>query len=156
MLPLGVIEGRPMRVLVQRVDRARVSVDDEIVGAIDRGLLALVGVTHDDTETEAFKLAGKTARLRVFDDEEGHMNLSLGDVGGGVLAVSQFTLYADARKGNRPSFTAAAPPAQGELLYETYVAALRQHGVPVETGRFGAQMDVELVNSGPVTVMLEA
>jgi D-aminoacyl-tRNA deacylase len=144
-----------VRVLVQRVQRASVAVDAAIVGAVDQGFLALVGVTHGDTESDAAKLAGKTARLRVFDDEAGLMNRSVVDVGGAVLAVSQFTLYADTRRGNRPSFTDAAPPEQGERVYEAYVAALRAEGVPVETGVFGAEMRVELLNDGPVTILLE-
>ncbi len=145
-----------MRVLIQRVSRASVRVDGDVVGSVGRGFLVLVGVTHGDTAEAAQKLAGKTARLRVFSDDAGLMNLALPDVGGGVLAVSQFTLYADARKGNRPSFVAAAAPDVGEALYEVYVAALRAEGVPVETGVFGAHMHVELVNDGPVTVLLEA
>lgn len=145
-----------MRVLVQRVTRACVSVDGRRVGEVGPGFLALVGVTHDDTEGEARKLAAKTARLRVFDDAAGRMNRSLTEVGGSILAVSQFTLYGDARRGNRPSFTGAAPPEQGEALYDAFVAALRQADVPVETGVFGARMKVELVNDGPVTILLEA
>ncbi len=145
-----------MRVLVQRVTRATVTVEDRVVGAIGPGFLALVGVTHGDTVGEARKLAAKTARLRVFDDPAGLMNVSLTDAGGEVLAVSQFTLYGDARRGNRPSFTTAAAPEQGESLYEEYVAALREAGVTVATGVFGAHMQVELLNDGPVTILLEA
>jgi len=145
-----------MRVLLQRVSRAAVAVDGAEVGAVGRGFLALVGVTHEDDAAAARKLAAKTARLRVFADDAGLMNLALGDVDGGVLAVSQFTLYADARRGNRPSFTDAAAPEQGEALYEAYVEALRAEGVRVETGVFGAHMRVELVNDGPVTILLEA
>jgi D-aminoacyl-tRNA deacylase len=145
-----------MRVLVQRVASAAVSVDGHTVGAIGRGFLCLVGVTHADTEQEAVKLAFKTARLRVFEDAGGLMNLALADVDGEVLAVSQFTLYADARKGNRPSFADAAKPDLGERLYEVFVRALRAEGVPVKTGVFGARMQVELTNDGPVTIMLEA
>ena len=145
-----------MRVLIQRVASASVSVDGTVTGAVGRGFLALVGVTHGDTPATAAKLAGKTARLRVFEDQAGLMNLALPDVGGEVLAVSQFTLYADARKGNRPSFVAAAAPDVGEAVYEAYVDALRAEGVPVETGVFGAHMRVELVNDGPVTILLEA
>jgi len=145
-----------MRVLVQRVSRASVSVDGEVVGAVGRGFLALVGVTHGDTAEAAARLAGKTARLRVFNDEAGLMNLALPDVGGAVLAVSQFTLYADVRRGNRPSFVAAAAPAVGEVVYEAFVEALRAEGVPVQTGVFGAHMQVELLNDGPVTILLEA
>jgi D-tyrosyl-tRNA(Tyr) deacylase len=145
-----------VRVLLQRVSRAAVAVDGVERGAVGRGFLALVGVGHEDDEAAARKLAAKTARLRVFADGAGLMNLALGDVGGAVLAVSQFTLYADTRRGNRPSFTDAAPPERGEAVYEAYVAALRAEGVPVETGVFGAHMQVELVNDGPVTILLEA
>jgi len=146
-----------MRLVVQRVARARVTVGDETVGAIDAGLLVLVGVERGDGIDQALRLAAKTARLRVFADDEGRFDRSVLDVGGGVLAVSQFTLLADTAKGNRPSFTRAADPADAERLYERYVEALRAEGVvPVETGRFGAAMAVELVNDGPVTILLEA
>ena len=145
-----------MRVLVQRVARASVSVEGREVAAVGRGLLALVGVTHGDTAEAARKLAAKVVRLRVFEDAAGLMNLALGDVGGEVLAVSQFTLYADTRRGNRPSFTDAAPPEQGEELYLAYAEALRAEGVRVATGAFGAHMRVSLVNDGPVTILLEA
>ena len=145
-----------MRVLLQRVSRAAVGVDGAEVGAVGRGFLALVGVTHEDDEAAARKLAAKTARLRVFADGAGLMNLALGDVGGAVLAVSQFTLYADTRRGNRPGFTDAARPELGEAIYLAYIEALRAEGVPVQTGVFGAHMQVELVNDGPVTVLLEA
>ena len=145
-----------MRILIQRVSRAKVTVDGERVAAIGRGHLVLVGVTHGDSAMTAGKLAAKTARLRVFEDDAGLMNRALADVGGSVLAVSQFTLYADARKGNRPSFTDAARPEQGEAVYAAYVEALRAEGVPVQTGIFGAHMHVELVNDGPVTILLEA
>ncbi len=144
-----------MRVLLQRVSEAAVSVESVQVGAIGRGFLALVGVTRDDTAATAERLAAKTVKLRVFEDDAGLMNLALGDIGGAVLAVSQFTLYADTRKGNRPSFTEAAPPEQGEAVYEAFVAAVRAAGVPVETGVFGAHMRVGLVNDGPVTILLE-
>jgi D-tyrosyl-tRNA(Tyr) deacylase len=144
-----------MRVLLQRVRRASVTVECERVAEIERGFLALVGVGRGDTEVTAAKLAAKTARLRVFEDDAGLMNLALGDVGGAVLAVSQFTLYADTRKGNRPSFTDAAAPGVGEAVYGAYVDALRAAGLPVETGIFGAHMQVELVNDGPVTILLE-
>lgn len=132
------------------------TVDGRGVAEIGAGFVALVGVGHDDTAAEAGRLAAKTAKLRVFEDGAGLMNLALGEVGGAVLAVSQFTLYADTRRGNRPSFTDAAAPGQGEAVYEAYVAALRALGVRVETGVFGAHMEVELVNDGPVTIMLEA
>ena len=146
-----------MRLVVQRVSRAGVTVDGEVVGAIGAGLLVLVGVERGDGEEQALRLAGKTARLRVFADEQGRFDRSVLDVGGGVLAVSQFTLLGDTAKGNRPSFTRAADPPEAERLYERYVAALRAEGVaPVETGRFGASMAVELVNDGPVTILLEA
>lgn len=144
-----------MRVLLQRAANASVTVDGKVVGSIGRGFLALVGVAHEDTAATAERLAAKTVKLRVFEDEAGLMNLALGDVGGQVLAVSQFTLYADTRKGNRPSFTDAAPPEQGETVYEAFVAAVRAGGVPVETGLFGAHMQVELLNDGPVTILLE-
>jgi D-aminoacyl-tRNA deacylase len=145
-----------MRILIQRVSRASVTVGRERVAAIGRGYLALVGVTHGDSAATAGKLAAKTARLRIFEDDAGLMNLALADVGGEVLAVSQFTLYADARRGNRPSFSEAARPEQGEAVYAAYVEALRMEGVPVQTGIFGARMRVELVNDGPVTILLEA
>ena len=145
-----------MRVLLQRVTRAAVTVEGRTVGEIGSGLLALVGVAHEDTAATAQRLAAKTAALRVFADDERLMNRSVSDVGGAILAVSQFTLYADARRGNRPSFTAAAAPEQGEAVCEAYVAALRAAGLPVQTGVFGAHMLVELANDGPVTVLLEA
>ena len=145
-----------MRILIQRVGRASVTVGRERVAAIGRGYVALVGVTHGDSAATARKLAAKTARLRIFEDDAGHMNLALADVGGEVLAVSQFTLYADARKGNRPSFTDAARPEQGEAVYVAFVEALRAEGVPVQTGVFAAHMRVDLVNDGPVTILLEA
>jgi len=145
-----------MRILIQRVSRASVTVGGERVAAIGRGCLAFVGVTHSDSAATAGKLAAKTARLRIFEDDAGLMNLALADVSGEVLAVSQFTLYADARRGNRPSFTDAARPEQGEAVYEAFVEALRAEGVPVKTGIFGAHMRVDLVNDGPVTLLLEA
>jgi D-aminoacyl-tRNA deacylase len=145
-----------MRVLLQRVSRASVTIGCERVAEIERGFVALVGVGHGDTAETAAKLAAKTARLRVFADDAGLMNLALGDVGGAVLAVSQFTLYADTRKGNRPSFTDAAAPDVGEAVYGAYVEALRAEQVPVVTGVFGAHMLVDLVNDGPVTILLEA
>jgi D-tyrosyl-tRNA(Tyr) deacylase len=145
-----------VRVLVQRVDEASVVAGGRKLGAIGKGFLVLVGVTHGDTRETAVKLAAKTSGLRVFGDEAGLMNLSLADVGGEVLAVSQFTLYADTRRGNRPSFIDAAPPEQGEELYLAYVEALRAEGVRVATGAFGAHMRVSLVNDGPVTILLEA
>jgi D-aminoacyl-tRNA deacylase len=144
-----------MRVLLQRVSRASVAVAGVERGAVGCGFLALVGVARADDAAAARRLAAKTARLRVFADGAGLMNLALGDVGGAVLAVSQFTLYADTRRGNRPSFTGAAPPDQGLAVYEAYVEALRAEGVRVETGVFGAHMQVDLLNDGPVTILLE-
>jgi D-tyrosyl-tRNA(Tyr) deacylase len=144
-----------VRGLVQQVRRARVTVDGEEVGAIGPGLCVFVGVTHDDTEAEARRLADKVWGLRVFDDEAGVMNLALPDVGGEVLVVSQFTLYGDTAKGRRPSWLAAARPEQAEPLVDAVVAALRDLGATVATGRFRAHMDVELVNDGPTTLLLE-
>ena len=144
-----------MRVLLQRVSQASVTIDGEMVGNIGRGVLLLVGITHSDTQKEADFLAEKCVNLRVFDDDDGVMNRSLLDVGGEVLAVSQFTLYGDARKGRRPSYVAAAPGAVSEPLYEYFVSKLREQGVTVATGRFGADMKVSLVNDGPVTLWLE-
>jgi D-tyrosyl-tRNA(Tyr) deacylase len=148
---------RPVRALIQRVSEASVSVEGEIVGAIGPGLLVLLGVGHEDTEVTAGKLAGKVARLRVFDDDSGRMNRSLLDLGeeGGALCISQFTLYGDVRRGLRPSFTEAAPPELGEALYEHFCRALEEEGIGVEKGRFGARMSVALRNEGPVTLMVE-
>jgi len=146
---------RRLRVLLQRVSRAEVRIDDQAVGKIGRGFLALVGFTHSDTETPVRWMAEKIAGLRLFSDDEGKMNLGLSDVGGAVLVVSQFTLYGDAVKGRRPSFIDAARPETAIPLYESFVTALRGHQVPVETGEFGADMQVELVNDGPVTLWLE-
>ena len=145
-----------MRVLLQRVTRARVTVDGHEVAAIEQGYFALVGVGRDDDSDAAARLATKCVALRVFPDDQGLMNRTLGEVGGAVLAVSQFTLYADTRRGNRPSFTAAAAPELAERLYEEFAAAVRAAGVPVATGVFGAHMVVELENDGPVTILLEA
>jgi D-tyrosyl-tRNA(Tyr) deacylase len=144
-----------MRVLLQRVRKASVRVEDEIVGAIDHGFVALVGVGHDDGEEQATWLAQKVAGLRVFEDEDGKFNRSLLDVGGAALVVSQFTLYADSRKGRRPSFTDAAPPEIAEPLVARFADLLRAEGVPVEMGVFGAMMLVEIHNDGPVTIWLE-
>jgi D-aminoacyl-tRNA deacylase len=140
-----------MQVILQRVQRAAVSVEGEVVGRIGPGLVALVGVGRGSTEEHARWLAGKTADLRVFSDADGKMNASVRDIGGSVLAISQFTLYGDARKGRRPSFVAAAEPALGERLYEAYCDALE---VPVQRGVFGAHMVIELVADGPVTIRL--
>lgn len=145
-----------MRALIQRVARARVLVAGEVVGAIERGLLIFLGVTSTDTEAEAAWMASKCAQLRIFPDDAGLMNRSVTDVGGGALVVSQFTLYGDARKGNRPSFVAAARPEIAEPLYERFSALLSEAiGRPVANGRFGAMMEVELVNDGPVTLWIE-
>jgi D-tyrosyl-tRNA(Tyr) deacylase len=145
-----------MRALVQRVRSARVSVDGDVVGEIGAGFVVLVGVAQGDGDTEAQLLAEKTASLRVFEDDAGKMNLSLLDIGGDALVVSQFTLFAECRKGRRPSFGRAAPPLDAERLYELYVEALREAGVTaVETGVFAAKMLVEIANDGPVTIMLD-
>ena len=144
-----------MRALVQRVTQARVTVAGESVGEIGSGLLVLVGVTHDDTPGVASRLADKVGNLRIFDDAEGVMNRSLVDVGGAALVVSQFTLYGDAARGRRPSYVAAAAPEVAEPLCDAFAAGLANTGVPVETGRFRADMQVALVNDGPVTLMLE-
>ncbi|MES3033391.1 MAG: D-aminoacyl-tRNA deacylase [Gemmatimonadota bacterium] len=144
-----------MRVLLQRVTRAEVRVDERVTGRIGRGYLLLLGITHDDTESEATWLAEKIIGLRLFADADGKMNLALADVAGAVLVVSQFTLYGDARKGRRPSFIDAARPEVAIPLYERFIALLRERGVPVETGEFGASMQVDLINDGPVTLSLE-
>ena len=144
-----------MRVLLQRVSRASVRVAGRTVGAIERGLLAFVGVEHGDSEREVRYYADKTAELRIFPDSEGRMNLSVEDVGGAVLVVSQFTLAASTRRGRRPSYARAAAPAVAEPLYERFAARLRERGLPVACGRFQAMMEVELVNDGPVTILLE-
>ena len=144
-----------MRAVLQRVRRARVVVGDEVVGAIERGLLVLLGVTHTDTTEQARWLADKVVSLRIFNDAEDKMNLGLTDVGGEVLVVSQFTLHGDCRKGRRPSFIAAAPPEIAIPLYEAFVDAVKAQGVPTATGRFGAMMQVELVNDGPVTLIVD-
>lgn len=144
-----------MRAVVQRVRQAQVTVDGQTVGACGRGFLVLLGVMEGDTPAEAAVLAGKTARLRIFEDEAGKMNLALPDVGGEVLSVSQFTLCADVKKGNRPSFTPAAAPETAQRLYRAYNDALREAGIPVSTGVFGADMQVSLVNDGPVTILLD-
>ena len=144
-----------MRAVVQRVTRAAVSVEGDEIGAIGRGFVVLIGVAVGDTERDADALARKIAGLRIFDDAGGGMNLDLASVGGAVLAVSQFTLLADVRKGRRPSFVGAARGEQAETLYEGVVSALRATGLPVETGRFGADMAVELVNDGPVTMLID-
>ncbi|MDQ3896325.1 MAG: D-aminoacyl-tRNA deacylase [Actinomycetota bacterium] len=145
-----------MRAVVQRVSRACVRAGGETVGEIGAGLLALVGVTHADGPAEGERMAAKLAHLRLFDDHVGVMNRSVLDAGGAVLVVSQFTLYGDTSRGRRPSWSAAAPAAHAQPLIETVVAGLRSYGLPVATGRFGAHMVVELVNDGPVTVLVES
>jgi D-tyrosyl-tRNA(Tyr) deacylase len=144
-----------MRAVVQRVALARVVVGGEVVGEIGRGLCVLLGVARGDTEEEAARLAGRIARLRIFENEEGRFDRSLVDVSGAALVVSQFTLIADTQKGNRPSFTDAAPPEQAEPLYERFRSELRALDVAVETGVFGARMQVDLTNEGPVTIVLD-
>lgn len=144
-----------MRVVVQRVSRAAVRVDGETVGAIGRGFVVLAGFAGADGEPALRWMAEKIVGLRLFGDAEGKMNLALGEVGGELLVISQFTLYGDAHKGRRPSFVDAAPPSVAEPLYEEFVRQLRSLGARVETGRFGAMMEVELVNDGPVTLILE-
>jgi D-aminoacyl-tRNA deacylase len=144
-----------VRAVVQRVARARVTAADRIGGGeIGRGLCVLLGVASGDTVEETTRLAGKVARLRIFPDKDGRFDRSLLDAGGAALVVSQFTLIADTARGNRPSFADAAPPEEAERLYERFCAALRELGVPVETGVFGAKMELELVNDGPVTIVL--
>ena len=145
-----------MRAVIQRVSRARVLVDGEIVGAIGAGLLVLVGVATDDGPADVAYVAGKIRELRVFEDHGGKMNRALADVGGSVLAVSQFTLYGDSRKGRRPSFDRAAPAGTGRVLFDAVVAELRAAGVAVETGAYRAHMQVELVNDGPVTILVDS
>jgi D-aminoacyl-tRNA deacylase len=144
-----------MKACLQRVRRAKVTVAGEVCGEIGRGMLVLLGVTHGDTEADARVLAEKVAGLRIFEDSAEKMNLSLGDVGGAMLVVSQFTLYGDCRKGRRPSFTDAAPPEIAERLYEIFVATVAERRIPVATGQFRQHMEIELVNDGPVTLVVE-
>ncbi len=144
-----------MRALVQRVLRARVVVDGAVTGEIGPGALVFLGIGKNDSETHCRQLASRIANLRIWDDENGKMNRSLLETGGAALVVSQFTLYADASSGRRPSFSNACEPKRAEELYERFITELRYLGVPTATGKFGARMDVELVNSGPVTIMLE-
>jgi D-tyrosyl-tRNA(Tyr) deacylase len=144
-----------MRLILQRVSRAAVRIDQQVIGEVGRGYCILVGLTHTDTPAEVQWMAEKVVGLRLFADAEGKMNLGLGEIGGGVLVISQFTLYGNAEKGRRPSFIDAARPEVAEPLYEEFVARLRALGVTVATGRFGAMMEVEIHNDGPVTLVLE-
>lgn len=145
-----------MRIVVQRSKEAFVRIEGETVGQISRGLVLLVGITHEDTEQDVRYAADKVAGLRIFEDERGKMNLSVTDTGGQILSVSQFTLYGDCRKGKRPNFMAAARPEHAEPLYELFNGMLRERGLHVETGRFGAMMDVSLTNWGPVTLIVDS
>ena len=145
-----------MRAVVQRVSRAKVTADEEVTGEIGVGLLVLVGVGREDTEADALYLAEKICGLRVFEDDQGKINRSVAEAGGSLLAVSQFALYGDVRKGKRPSFDAAAPPDMARRLYEFFVERIRQAGLRCETGRFQEMMQVELVNDGPVTILLDS
>ncbi|MBS5788549.1 MAG: D-tyrosyl-tRNA(Tyr) deacylase [Clostridioides difficile] len=145
-----------MRSVVQRVSSSSVTVDGGMIGKIDKGLMVLLGVTHDDTSKDVDYMIDKILNLRIFEDEEDKMNLSLKDVGGELLVVSQFTLYGDCRKGRRPSFTNAARPDQADKLYEEFVAKAKAQGLNVGTGQFGAHMMVDLTNDGPVTILLDS
>lgn len=146
-----------MRVVIQRCARAEVRIDGKVAGKIDKGFMLLVGVTEGDTQADADVLAKKTAQMRVFEDAEGKMNLSLNEVGGSILSISQFTLYADCKKGNRPSFIRAARPETAAPLYDYFNRVLHeQYGLHVETGQFGADMKVDFVNDGPVTILLDS
>ena len=145
-----------MRAVVQRVTRASVKVNEEFTGSIAEGLLVLLGIAQDDAESDADYLAAKIAGLRIFEDQDGKMNRSVVDIGGAVLAVSQFTLFGDVRRGKRPSFDAAARPERAQALYEYFVERIRALGLQCETGRFQATMEVELINQGPVTILLDS
>lgn len=145
-----------MKAVIQRANEASVTVNGEVIGAIDRGFVVLLGVTHDDTTEDIQYLVNKITHLRVFEDEEEKMNLSLKDTGGSVLSISQFTLYADTRKGRRPSFVRAAKPDVASELYDQFNMALRAEGIHVETGKFGAMMDVRFTNAGPVTLVIDS
>lgn len=145
-----------MRIVIQRVKQASVSVDNQVIGRIDAGMLLLLGVGKDDGPEDAEKLVEKVSELRIFEDTQGKMNLSAGDIRGEFLVVSQFTLYGDCRKGRRPSFDDAADPQKGEELYDLFLERLRKRGFKVETGRFRAMMDVALVNDGPVTFIIDS
>ena len=145
-----------MKAVIQRVSEARVEVDGKVVGAIGRGVLVLLGVAQGDTEGDADRLAKKIVELRIFEDAAGKMNLALGDVGGSILAVSQFTLLGDCSKGRRPSFISAAPPDEGKRLYDYVVGKMKESGAMVETGIFQAMMQVQLINDGPVTFIIDS
>ena len=145
-----------MKFVIQRVNNANVSVDGKIIGAIDKGFTVLIGIGKEDTKKEADRLVDKMLKMRIFDDAEGKTNLSLADVNGSLLLISQFTLYADCRKGNRPSFTNAAPPQQAEELYEYIISKCKEQVQNVQTGSFGADMTVNLTNSGPFTIVLDS
>ena len=145
-----------MRVVLQRVSHASVTVEEKVIGKIQRGFLLLVGVTHDDTMEDMEYLVRKIVQMRIFEDEEGKLNRSIQDIGGEILSVSQFTLYADTKKGNRPSFSKAAPGDVAIDMFEQFNGLLRDTGIPVETGQFGADMKVELLNDGPVTILLDS
>lgn len=145
-----------MRIVIQRVSKASVSIDEEVVGQIARGFMVLVGVEEADSQEDVDYLVRKTANMRIFEDEEGKMNISLKDVGGQVLSISQFTLHANTKKGNRPSFVDAAKPDHSLPLYEAYNEGLRQEGLTVETGEFGADMQISLINDGPVTIVIDS
>ena len=144
-----------MRAVVQRVSSSRVTVDERVTGEVKKGLLVLLGVTHDDTSKDVDYMVDKVTNLRIFEDENDKMNLSAADIGGGLLVISQFTLYGDCRRGKRPSFVRAARPEKAILLYEAFLARCRASGLPVETGEFGADMKVELLNDGPVTIVMD-
>ena len=145
-----------MKVVLQRVAHASVTVDEKVIGKIQRGFLLLVGVTHDDVIEDMEYLVRKIVQMRIFEDEEGKLNRSIQDIGGEILSVSQFTLYAETKKGNRPSFSKAAPGDVAIEMFEQFNGLLRETGVPVETGQFGADMKVELLNDGPVTILLDS
>ena len=145
-----------MRVVLQRVSHASVTVEEKVIGKIQRGFLLLVGVTRDDAMEDMEYLVRKIVQMRIFEDEEGKLNRSIQDIGGEILSVSQFTLYADTKKGNRPSFSKAAPGNVALEMFEQFNGLLRDTGVPVETGQFGANMKVELLNDGPVTILLDS
>lgn len=145
-----------MRVVLQRSREASVTVEGKITGQINKGYVLLVGITHDDTKLDADYLAAKIAKTRIWEDDEGKMNLSIAQHGGAILSISQFTLYADTKKGNRPSFTGASRPEQAEPLWEYFNETLRKEGLEVQTGIFGAMMDVELINDGPVTIIFDS